>query len=118
LPEGLVPPTAVDVLLDAGQAEGLAGPGEHAGTLGYQIFDAGTRGGGVVEDFDGETVCSQRSGGPLQTLCGRRAANDVVGIGVVMVKPPVFSQRYDNVTARNVRRRANLTFRCAAWSDW
>ena len=70
--DGLVPPAGVDVLIDARQAEGLAGPGEHAGALGYQIFDAGTRGGGGVEDFDGETVCRQRSGRLLEALLWRR----------------------------------------------
>jgi len=62
----------VNVLLDAGQAEGLAGPGEHDGTLGNQVFDAGTRGGGVIEDLDGKILCHQRSGRLLQALDGRR----------------------------------------------
>jgi DNA invertase Pin-like site-specific DNA recombinase len=38
---GLVAPTGVDVLIDAGQTDGLAGRGEHAGALGYQLLDAG-----------------------------------------------------------------------------
>src|SRR5262249_5278511 len=28
------------------------------------------------------------------------------------------SEQYDNATLRNVRRRANLTFRCAVLSNW
>jgi hypothetical protein len=70
--DGLVPAAGVDVPVDARQAQGLAGPGEHAGALGYQILDAGACGGDVVEDLDGETVCRQRSRCPLQALHGRR----------------------------------------------
>src|SRR5262249_7562556 len=70
--DGVVSPAGVDVLVDARQAERLAGPGEHAGALGYQILDAGPRGGGVVEDFDCEAVCGQRGRRPLQALRGRR----------------------------------------------
>src|SRR5262249_26667381 len=71
-PDGLVAPAGADVRFDARQAEGLAGPGEHAGAVGYQVLDAGTRGGGVVEDFDGEAVCGPRGGRSLQALRGRR----------------------------------------------
>src|SRR6185437_4519272 len=76
---GLVPAAVVDVLPDARQAGGLAGRGVHAGPLRYQFFDTRTRGCGVIEDFDGETVCRQRGGRSLQALrrhrvgeqCGR-----------------------------------------------
>src|SRR5262249_17719328 len=70
--DGVVSPAGVDVIIDARQAERLAGPGEHAGALGYQILDAGPRGGGVVEDLGGEAVRRQRGGRPLQALGGRR----------------------------------------------
>src|SRR6202034_1870650 len=62
----------VDVLLDAGEAEGLAGPGEHAGALRNQVFDAGTRGGGVIEDLGREIVCGERGGHSLEALAGCR----------------------------------------------
>src|SRR6476469_10191849 len=39
-PDGVVPPAGVDVLLDAGEEEGLAGAGEHAGTRGNPVLDA------------------------------------------------------------------------------
>src|SRR5260370_57721 len=51
--DGLVAPAGVDVGVDAGQAEGLAGAREHAGAVGYQVLDADTGGGGVVEDLGG-----------------------------------------------------------------
>src|SRR5215469_12177618 len=53
------------------RAQGLAGPGEHVGALGYQVFDVPPRGGGVVENFDSEAMCGQRGGRPLQALRGR-----------------------------------------------
>jgi hypothetical protein len=71
-PHRLVPPAGADVLLDAGQAKRFTGPGEHTGALGYQVLDAGTRGGHVIEDLDGETVCRQRGRRPLQVRRGRR----------------------------------------------
>ncbi|MDQ4053866.1 MAG: hypothetical protein M3237_14350 [Actinomycetota bacterium] len=40
--------------------------------LGNQVLDAGTRGGGVIEDLDGEVSFLQRGGHPLQALGGSR----------------------------------------------
>lgn len=39
---------------------------------GIRSLMRGTCGGGVVEDFDGETVCRQRGGRPFQALRGGR----------------------------------------------
>ena len=50
----------------------LAGPGEHTGARGDEVLDTGTRGGSVIEDFDGETVCRQRGGDPFEPLRGGR----------------------------------------------
>jgi hypothetical protein len=71
---GLVPPAGVDVVIDARQAQGLAGRSEHAGAFGYQMLDGETCGGDIVEDLDGEAACRQRSGRPLEALGGRRVA--------------------------------------------
>jgi hypothetical protein len=119
-PDGLVPAAGVDVLVDARQAEGLAGPGEYAGAVGYQILDAGARGGDVVEDFDDETVCRQRGGRPLQALRGRRVGEQCCrnrgshGASWMVCS----SQRDDDTTRRNVTRQAGLTVGWAVSSDW
>jgi len=45
----------IDVGIDA-DSGGSRWHREHAGALGYQVFDADTGGGGVVEDLGGEAV--------------------------------------------------------------
>jgi hypothetical protein len=75
----------VDVRLDAGQAEGLAGAGEHAGALGNQVFDAGPRGGGVVEDFDGKIPAVSAAATRSRRSTGAGSVNGVAGTELVMV---------------------------------
>ena len=116
-------PLVLMSVIDAGQPEGLAGPGEHAGALGYQVFDAGTRGGGVVEDLDGETVCRQRGGRPLQALRGRRVGEQCCrnrgGHGASWAgRDVVRLTQSDNDNPAECEAARRLTFRRAVLSNW
>ena len=82
-----------------------------------EILDGTAAARARVQDLDGETVRGQRSGRPLQALCGRRVGEGCGRYGGGHDASCVL-WRYDNVTAGNVRRRASLTFRRAVLSNW
>jgi hypothetical protein len=76
--DGPVPAAGIEIGVEAGQPEGLAGCGEHAGAHGDQLLDATAGGGGVIEDLGGEAAGPERGGGLLQ---GRRGCGVGEGRG-------------------------------------
>nr|WP_309111275.1 hypothetical protein [Saccharothrix sp.] len=115
-PDGVVPAAGVEVVVDAGQPEGFAGSGEHAGTLGDQVLDADARGCGIVQDLCGEAVGAQRLGDALQ-LRGRGRVGERRGRGGVVQQGPVsFLSSSPDTTTQPLEMSGDLTNRVAALS--